>query len=240
MLIRVTDHSERRVCCDERTDGANERKGSEQLLWPFAAGGEWRRVRSCQTTAMTSGAAADAVGRAAVLPWHQVRLCTVALDTAVAKAGKQYPRNVAGHILCWHLVMIRHTHCVRSSAGEREWPAHISDPLFHCCGMELCLHPGFPQLSKEHRPPHRSIKQMRQKMREYPTSPSFTLRRFKAHKHKLFGGCINFYANTASFPHMMIAYWHLFRFVIARTGLYTIAIHYGLILEPDFPPGLVG
>lgn len=110
VLMRVTDHRECRVCCDERADGANERNGSEQLFRPFAAGGGWRRVCSCQTTGMTSGVAADAVGRAAVLPWHQVRLCTVALDTAVAKAGMQHPRNVAGHILCWHLVTIVHTH----------------------------------------------------------------------------------------------------------------------------------
>jgi len=76
-------------------------------------------------------------------------------------------------------------------------------------------------------------------MREYPTLPSFGLRRHKAHKHKLFGGCINFYANTASFARMMIAYWHLFCFAIPRIGLYTIAIHYRLILEPHgyrFPP----
>lgn len=110
VLMRVTDHRECRVCCDERADGANERNGSEQLFRPFAAGGGWRRVRSCQTTGMTSGVVTDAVGRAAVLPWHQVRLCTVALDTAVAKAGMQHPRNVAGHILCWHLVTIVHTH----------------------------------------------------------------------------------------------------------------------------------
>lgn len=77
--------------------------------------------------------------------------------------------------------------------------------------MKSCLHAGYPQLSKKHRPPHRSIKQMRQKKREYPTLPSFGLRRHKAHKHKLFGGCINFYANTASFARMMIAYWHSLR-----------------------------
>lgn len=217
VLMRVTDHRECRVCCDERADGANERNGSEQLFRPFAAGGGWRRVRSCQTTGMTSGAVADATGRAAVLPWHQVRLCTVALDTAVAKAGMQHPRNVAGHILCWHLVTIvhTHTHTVYSSAGEHKRPSHISDPLFH---LTVSIAAGWSRvcmldIHSCQRNTSYLIAALNKWGRKWENTRHYRHSVYEDTKHinKLFGGCINFYANTASFARMMIAYWYSLR-----------------------------
>lgn len=46
-------------------------------------------------------------------------VCTVALDTAVVKAGKQNSRNVASHILRWHLVTIGHSYTLLESTSIR-------------------------------------------------------------------------------------------------------------------------
>lgn len=126
VLMRVTDHRECHVCCDEWTDGANKRKRSEQLLCPFAAGGGWRRARSCQTSGsdVRAGRRCRWPGSCPSLASGEV--CTVALDTAVAKTGKQNSRNVASHILRWHLVTIGHTYTLLESTSIR----HTS--VTHC------------------------------------------------------------------------------------------------------------
>ncbi len=71
-----------------------------------------------------------------------------------------------------------HTHSVCSSAGESKRPAHISDPLFHSTvftapGWSRVCMLDFHSCQRNTGRLNHSIKQMRQKMREYPTLSSF-------------------------------------------------------------------
>lgn len=86
-----------------------------------------------------------AVGRAAVRPWHQVMLRTVALDAAVAKAGKRHRRNVAAHILRWHLVTIGHAQTesentigLRTSATPFHSTVSVAAGWSHVCAIHSC------------------------------------------------------------------------------------------------------
>lgn len=145
--VNTCDWPERVPCLLKRMDRWRQwEEGKQAAASALCCGWRMEACPQLSDSIMTLGLAADAVGWAAVLSWHQVRLCTVALDTAVAKAGKQHPRNVAGHIICWHLVSIRHIHTesialLKSASSQHTSVTHCSTrqcPLLWGGDMSAC------------------------------------------------------------------------------------------------------